>query len=78
MPRLTDSREFHFDRMAVSALAVKSPEALKLLRDKDLGKTNSRETVHFCGMAHADHKDAHFFYQDNQMARLAIAKKQLF
>ena len=53
--------KFFLDRMSVDDLKSSAPETLTLLRERLLGRTDVRETVHFCGMAHTNQSSFQFF-----------------
>ena len=62
---MPSSPEILLDRMAVNELRAGKPEIACLLAGLGIGKTEHRETVHFCGLANASGKDAVFFIPRN-------------
>ncbi|WP_068310474.1 LlaJI family restriction endonuclease [Polycladidibacter hongkongensis] len=49
------------DRCVVEVLESASPESLALLRRLGKGKTERKNSIHFCGMIHGDNGKASFF-----------------
>ena len=58
---LTTAPEILVDRIAVNHLKTAKPDVAALLSSHGIGKTDNRDTVHFCGLASAAGTGATFF-----------------
>jgi hypothetical protein len=61
MQERDNTPEIMFDRMAVNILAKSRPEILRLLISHGFGKTEAKDTVHYCGLVQSSKGRPVFF-----------------